>query len=128
MSSNSTETESHIILSNNTAGRQLLNSIAKNHSSIHSLLETENTNAVTVFQILIELFQQVDINVSMSSIKIKTNVVNLTDLQEKMMSLPRKLHVLCARLKSISRITMQKTNASGINEIIMVISSTTQMV
>lgn len=56
-----TEGESQIELSNNTTGRQLLNSIEKEHSTIHSLLETANTNAVTVFQILIELFKQVDI-------------------------------------------------------------------
>ena len=37
-------------LSNTTAGLQLLNSIEKEHSNIHSLLETENTNAVSVLQ------------------------------------------------------------------------------
>ena len=59
--SNETEIDPQIKLSNTTAGRQLLNSIEKEHSNIHSLLETENTNAVSVLQILIELFKQVDI-------------------------------------------------------------------
>ena len=58
---NEVEIDPQIKLSNTTAGRQLLNSIEKEHSNIHSLLETENTNAVSVLQILIELFKQVDI-------------------------------------------------------------------
>ena len=37
------EIDPQIKLSNTTAGRQLLNSIEKEHSIIHSLLETENT-------------------------------------------------------------------------------------
>jgi len=72
---------SQISTSNTTAGRQLLNSIEKEHSNIHSLLETENTNAVSVLQILIELFKQVDIILLKLDIQYKMH--NILDIVDK---------------------------------------------
>ena len=75
-----TEILSQIKESNTTAGRQLLNSIEKEHSIIHSLLESENTNAVSVLQILIELFKQVDITEFKLDIQFKMhNILDITD-------------------------------------------------
>ena len=50
-----------ILETNTTAGRQLLQSIGREFPSIHSSLEIENTMSISVLQILIEIFQQVDI-------------------------------------------------------------------
>ena len=52
---------SGILETNTTAGRQLLQSIGREFPSIHSSLEIENTMSISVLQILIEIFQQVDI-------------------------------------------------------------------
>jgi len=77
-----TEILSQIKESNTTAGRQLLNSIEKEHSIIHSLLKTENTNAVSVLQILIELFKQVDITQFKLDIQYKMhNILDISDKQ-----------------------------------------------
>ena len=79
---NETEIDPQIKLSNTTAGRQLLNSIEKEHSNIHSLLETENMNAVSVLQILIELFKQVDITQFKLDIQYKMhNILDISDKQ-----------------------------------------------
>jgi len=76
------EIDPQIKLSNTTAGRQLLNSIEKEHSNIYSLLETENTNAVSVLQILIELFKQVDITQFKLDIQYKMhNILDISDKQ-----------------------------------------------
>ena len=74
------EIDPQIKLSNTTAGRQLLNSIEKERSNIYSLMETENTNAVSVLQILIELFKQVDITEFKLDIQFKMhNILDITD-------------------------------------------------
>jgi len=76
------EIDPQIKLSNTTAGRQLLNNIEKEHSNIYSLLETENTNAVSVLQILIELFKQVDITQFKLDIQYKMhNILDISDKQ-----------------------------------------------
>ncbi len=56
-----TDVKPGITHANTTAGRQLLNSIDREFPIIHSLLEIENTNAISVLHILIELFKKVDI-------------------------------------------------------------------
>ena len=76
------EIDPQIKLSTTAAGRQLLNSIEKEHSNIYSLLETENTNAVSVLQILIELFKQVDITQFKLDIQYKMhNILDISDKQ-----------------------------------------------
>ena len=60
----------------------MLNSFEKEHSIIHSLLESENTNAVSVLQILIELFKQVDITQFKLDIQYKMhNILDISDKQ-----------------------------------------------
>ena len=69
-----------IIESNNTAGRQLLQSIGREFPSIHSSLEIENTMSISVLQILIEIFQQVDITQLKLDMQFKMHsILDITD-------------------------------------------------
>jgi hypothetical protein len=69
-----------ITTANTTAGRQLLNSIGREFPSIHSSLEIENTTSVSVLQILIEFFQQVDITQLKIDMQFKMHsILDITD-------------------------------------------------
>ena len=69
-----------ILETNTTAGRQLLQSIGREFPSIHSSLEIENTMSISVLQILIEIFQQVDITQLKLDMQFKMHsILDITD-------------------------------------------------
>jgi hypothetical protein len=71
---------SGILETNTTAGRQLLQSIGREFPSIHSSLEIENTMSISVLQILIEIFQQVDITQLKLDMQFKMHsILDITD-------------------------------------------------